>query len=452
MSEMKLPEMNSLFEKKILSVVKPPILAKYFSSDTIFPDRMQVETLLEYQSESIREIVRLAYEKSPFYKAKMEQAGVHPDEIQGLDDLLKLPFLTKDELRGKPWVLLTCDKADISLVQVSTGTTGEEEIYIMYTWEDYYLHELAPGYPTLFPVEKGDVCLNALPYEMSSAGLAFHKTFLEGCQATVIPAGKGGAYSTPEKTVKMMKDLRPNVVITTPSWSVTLAEAAMAHGFDLTSLSLKKMWLTGEGCSPAFRERVEKMWGTTANFYYGSLECGGIGIECDEHNGYHILMGHAVVEIVDPETEKVLEPGEIGEIVVSLPQRYHSPILRYRTKDLGYVETDPCPCGCPLPRLFLRGRMVDQVVVQGIEFSPYYLEEVLMRMPEVGNWYHFVVRPGGSDVLKVRCELAEGVEPSEQLADSLASRMEYGVGIPCVFEFVEKMPRPHGKTVRVVYE
>lgn len=445
-------EMNSLFEKKILSINKPPVLAKYFSSDTLFPDGMPLRMLQEYQDESIREVVSLVYEKNRFYREKMQRAGVTPDDIQSTADMAKLPFLTKDELRGKPWVLLTCDRSEVSLVQVSTGTTGEEEIYIMNTWEDYYLHELAPGYPKLFPVEKGDICLNSLPYEMSSAGLAFHKTFLEGCQATVIPAGKGGAYSTPAKTIKMMNDLRPNVVITTPSWAVVLAEEAEKAGFHLPGLSLKKMWLTGEGCSPAFRERVEQMWGTKANFYYGSLECGGIGIECDEQNGYHILMGHAIVEIVDPDTLQVLEPGEIGEIVVTTPHRYHSPILRYRTRDLGYIETDPCPCGCELPRLFLRGRMVDQVEVQGTPFSPYYLEEYLMRIPEVGNWYQFVVPPSGAEVLRVRCELAPGVQPSEQLADSLGSRMEYGVGIPCEFEFVEQMPRPQGKTVRVVHE
>jgi phenylacetate-CoA ligase len=442
--------MNSLFEKKFQKLVKPPVLTKYFSS-SIFPDEMSLKTIAEFQKESIKEIVRRAYDRSHFYQEKMKRAGVTPDDIMDLSDLSRLPFLTKDELRGKPWALLTCDKKDVALVQVSTGTTGGEEIYIMNTWEDYYLHELSPGYPKLLPVEKGDICLNALPYEMSSAGLAFHKTFMDGCQATVIPAGKGGAYSTPAKTIKMMRDLQPIVVITTPSWAITLAEAAAENSFDLKSLPLKKIWLTGEGCSPAFRERVEKLWGITANFYYGSLECGGIGVECDAHNGYHIIQAHAIVEIVNPETGEVLEPGEIGEIVVSCPLRYHSPILRYRTMDLGYIDTDPCSCGILLPRLFLRGRMVDQIIVQGVSLSPFYLEEFLMRLPEVGNWYQFVVDSSASDRLKVRCELSAGVQPSKELAESLASKMEFAIGIPFEFEFVDKLPRPNGKTVRVVH-
>lgn len=441
--------MNSLFEKKLERVRQRPILRKYFDGPE-FADNMSLFKLAEFHKESLQEIVSLAYERSPFYREKLNQAGVTPGDIKTLADLQRLPFTTKEELRGTTWELLTCDKEDVALVQVSTGTTGGEEIYIMYTWEDYYLYELSPGYPNLVPVERGDICLNALPYEMSSAGLAFHKTFMEGCQATVVPAGKGGAYSTPAKTVKIMRDLQPTVVITTPSWAITLAEAAAEVNFDLTSLPLKKMWLTGEGCSPAFRDRVAKIWGAQVNFYYGSLECGCLGIECDVHNGYHITQGHAAVEIVDPETGEVLEPGEIGEIVVSSVTRYHSPLLRYRTQDLGYIEADPCACGVSLPRLLLRGRLVDQLVIQGISFSPYYLEEFLMRLPEVGNWFQFVVDPEGSDNLKIRVEPAAGVSPSPELAESLASKMEFAVGLPCQFEFVDKLPRPQGKTVRVV--
>lgn len=443
--------MVSKFEERLQKTVQRPLLKKYFSG-SVFADIMQPTVLADFHKESLQEIMHLAYHRSPFYRDKFTRAGVGPEDIKELSDLSKLPFTTKDELRGKTWELLTCDKQDVALIQVSTGTTGGQEIYVMYSWEDFYLHDLTPGYPGLVPVEKGDIVLNALPYEMSSAGLAFHKTFIEGTQATVIPAGKGGAYSTPAKTVKLMRDLQPTVVITTPSWAITLAEAAAEDSFDLTGLGLKRMWLTGEGCSPAFRERVEKIWGTVANFYYGSLECGCLGMECDAHNGYHLPLGHVYVEIVDPKTGQVKEPGEIGEIVVTCMLRYHSPLLRYRTQDLGYIDPDPCDCGVPLPRIFLRGRLVDQIVIQGISFSPFYLEEFLMRLPEVGNWFQFVVHPAGSDVLKIRVEPAPGVQPSAALADSLASKMEYGIGLPCEFTFVDKIPRPKGKTVRVVQE
>lgn len=443
--------MESMFEKKLRRLSRPPVLTDFLGEGD-FADAMPPARLAEYQRRAVRAIVARAYESSPFYRRKMEGAGVEPAAVEGPEDLKLLPFTTKEELRGDPWILLACGKEEVALVQVSTGTTGGEEIYVPYTWRDYYLHDLAPGYPSLVPVEPGDVCLVALPYEMSSAGLAFHKTFMDGCEATVIPAGKGGAYSTPAKTVRLMRALQPTVVITTPSWAVTLAEAAAAASFPLTELPLRRMWLTGEGCSPAFRDRVAGMWGVAANFYYGSLECGCIGIECDAHRGYHVTAGHVAVEIVDPQTGEVLAPGEVGEIVVTCLLRYDAPLLRYRTQDLGYLEPDPCPCGVSLPRLHLRGRLVDQVIVGGRSFSPFYLEEFLMRLPEVGNWYQFVVDPAGSERLKIRCEAAAGVEPTPELAATLASKMEYATGIPCLFEFVAELPRPSGKTVRVVRE
>lgn len=415
-------------------------------------DALPLGSLQAFQDEAVKELIAHTYANSLFYRAKMDQAGVAPGEVQSVADLKKLPFTDKDELRGDPWVLLACDKKDVSVINVSTGTTGGEQIYIFYTFKDYLINDLAVGYPKLVPVGPGDICINALPYEMSSAGLAFHKVFMEACGATAVPVGKGGAYSTPEKTVKIMKDLRPTVVMTTPSWAVRLAETAEEAGLDLKELPLRRMWITGEGCSPAFRDRLEQIWGTTINFYYGSLECGALGMECDLHRGYHIPLAHVVIEIVDPETGEVLEPGEIGEIVATCLLRYGSPLIRYRTQDLGYVEYDPCPCGVDLPRLSLRGRQVDQVTIQGREFSPFYLEEFLMRLPEVGMWYQFVVPPEGADRLRIRTELKPGVMPTPELADKLASKMEFGLGIPCEFEFVDQLPRPTVKTVRVVHE
>ncbi|WP_257459680.1 phenylacetate--CoA ligase family protein [Archangium lipolyticum] len=443
--------MRFSFEERLRTLRTPPVISNYFSGEGQ-ADTMLPESLARYQLESLKAIVKRAYEHSPFYREKLTRAGVSPGDIEQLEDLSRLPFLTKDELRGRPWLLLTCDKKDVVLVQVSTGTTGGEEIYMAYTWNDYLLHDLSPRYAKLFPVGPGDVCLNALPYEMSTAGLAFHKTFMDGYQSTVIPAGKGGAYSTPAKTLKMIRDLRPSVVVTSPSWSMILAEEAARGSFDLTSLTLKKMWLTGEGCSPAFRKRVEKIWGTTANYFYGSLECGVLGIECDEHNGYHLAQAHVLMEIVDPRTGASLPPGQIGEIVVTALLRYDSPIIRFRTGDLGCLETAPCACGSTLTRFHMKGRAFDQIHFRGKPLSPFFLEEFLMRMPEVGNWFQFVMPASDSARIKIRCELAEGVQPSAELAATLASRMEASTGLPFDIELVDRLPRPTAKAVRVVRE
>jgi len=443
--------MSTLFEQRLQSLQSPPVISYYLSGPEP-PDRLPPDTLARYQAESLKAIVRRAYDGSGFYREKMRRAGVTPDDIETADDVARLPFLTKDELRGKPWLLLTCDREDIALVQVSTGTTGGEEIYMMYTWNDYVLHDLAPQYSTLIPVGPGDVCLNALPYEMSTAGLAFHKTFMEGYRATVIPAGKGGAYSTPSKTIRTIRDLLPSVVVTSPSWAITLAEEAARSSFDLTSLRLKKMWLTGEGCSAAFRRRVEVLWGTRANFFYGSLECGALGIECDRHDGYHLPQAHVIMELVDPRTGESVKPGETGEIVVTALLRYDSPILRFRTGDLGCLEKTQCACGVRLSRFHLRGRASDQVHFRGKPLSPIYLEEHLMRMPEVGNWFQ-IVMPAPDDVrIKIRCEPARGTGPTRELAGALAVRMEAATGLPFEIELVEELPRTPGKAARVVRE
>lgn len=445
--------MSSNFEKRLEKVKKPRVIDRYLGNMYLAAaDSMPLSKSAGFHRDVLKELVNIAYNKCPFYTNKMKEAGVTPDQIKDLSDLGKLPFLTKEELRGKPWALLACDKKDISVITVSTGTTGGEEIYIPNTWRDYILSDMTPRYPKLFPVDHGDICVDALPYEMSSAGLAFHKSVMDACMATVFNAGKGGAYSTPEKTVKALRDLKPNVVITTPSWAVSVAEAAEECGFDIASLHLKRMWLTGEGCSNSFRKRVEKIWGATANMYYGSLECGGIGIECDVHDGYHLMQGHVITEIVDPETGGALEPGDIGEIVVTCTVRFDTPLIRYRTRDLGYIDMTPCKCGVTAPKLFLRGRVVDQINIQGAAFSPFYLEEFLMQNPEVGNWYQFLLSHNNPEHLKVMAEVAKGVEPTPDLADKIASKLEFAVGVPCNVELMEKMPRTSQKAKRVVYE
>jgi len=430
---------------------RPPLFVKYFGEKGVTVEDYSLESLREFQDEAVRQLVARAYSKNPFYRAKMKSVGVRPKDVQSAADLARMPFTTKDELREDPWLLLACSREEVSVIHVSTGTTGGKEIYLPWTWHDYYRNELAPAMTKLVDEGPGDIVLNALPYEMSSAGLAFHKVFIDGCGATVIPAGKGGAYSSPEKTIRIMQDIPPTVVITTPSYAVTLAETAEKLGFDLASLPLRKMWLTGEGCSYAFRKRVEELWDTKANFYYGSLECGALGIECNSHAGYHVPMAHSYVEVVDTKTGKVLEPGEIGEIVVTNLLRRDTPLIRYRTQDIGYIETDVCRCGVQLPRLFLRGRVVDQIEIGGISFSPFYIEEFLMRMEEVGNWYHFIVPKDGKK-LTVRAELAPGVQRTPELADRLASTLEFHVGVPCAFDLVDEIPRPSGKTVRVIHE
>jgi len=152
--------MASKFEKRIKNARPLPFLTRFLTGPA---DSMPSKRIVEYQKAALKEMVTQAYKNSPFYQEKMKKIGVKPQDIKGLADLAKMPFTTKDELRGNPWALLACPKKDISLVYVSTGTTGGEEIYIMYSWKDLYLHDLAPEYPNLFDIDPGDICFNALP-------------------------------------------------------------------------------------------------------------------------------------------------------------------------------------------------------------------------------------------------------------------------------------------------
>lgn len=441
--------MASRFEKLIQEAAFPPFVARTFSKP-MSPDQMSRSRIEAYQEEAIKEVISCAYQNSPFYHDKLIQAGVKPENIKCIKDLENIPFTTKEDLRQDPWVRLACDKKEISLIHISSGTTGGKEIYTPHTWKEYYLnHSII--YPRLTPVKRKDICFVALPYEMSQSGLNFHNLFIIGHQAASVPVGKGGAYSTPEKTIKMMMNLNPSYMATSPSYAVTLAEAAKEVSFDLTRHPLKKIWVVGEGCSSSFRKRLEKMWGTTVNFAYGATECGFIARECDRHEGQHITAAHVLVEIVDPETGKVLNPGEIGEVVVSCLLRFDTPLIRYRTQDLGYLDPKPCQCGVPLQRLHLLGRAKDHIVLKGKPYSPYALEEFLMTLPDVGNWYQFVVRPGDNEILTIHVEPATGIKPSPELSSRCADQLQALIGVPCEVQFVEKMDRPRIKAQRVVY-
>jgi phenylacetate-CoA ligase len=442
--------MTSRFENLIQDASFPPLVARYFSNTALSPDLMSRSRLEAFQDEAIHEVIQRAYLNSPFYHDKFVQAGVNPEDIKSTKDLVNVPFTTKEDLRSDPWIRLACDKKEISHIHVSTGTTGGKEIYTPHTWKEYYLnHSII--YPRLSPVKREDICFVALPYEMSQSGLNFHNMFIVGHQAASVPVGKAGAYSTPEKTIKLMRNLKPNFIATSPSYAVNLAEAASEASFDLTSLPLKKMWITGEGCSSAFRKRLEKMWGTTVNFYYGATECGFIGRECDNHDGLHITAAHVLVEIVDPETGKVLKPGEVGEIVVTCLLRFDTPLIRYRTQDLGYLNTKPCTCGVRLPRLYHLGRTADHILLQGKSYSPFALEDILMKLPEVGNWYQFVIHHGDNEQLTIQAEPAVGTDPTPELAQKLGSQLQKQIGVPCEFVFTSNMDRPGTKARRVVY-
>jgi phenylacetate-CoA ligase len=208
------------------------------------------------------------------------------------------------------------------------------------------------------------------------------------------------------------------------------------------------MWLTGEGCAPAYRRRLEELWQCQGLVFYGSMECGSIGIECSRQSGGHVSMGHLYLEIVDPQTGRPEAPGQTGEVVCTVLQRRASPLIRFRTQDLAMLEPSPCPCGVRFPRLHVRGRIVDQVPRGGAAaepaVSPYVVEEVLYSQSEMGNNYQIYT---GGAFLRIEAEGRRGgnLEAARaRILDQLRQR-----GLQAELAWVEHVPRVAGKTRRV---
>ncbi len=447
--------MNGIFDKR----EPPEILRRFFGQPGDQPlEHWPAERLHAYQTEAIAEQLTHACANNRFYREKFARAGIRPADFRTLDDLQRFPFTAKDELRGDPWVLLAVPKQDVRLAHTSTGTTGGAWSYLLYSDEDMYVRDVAPFPRLLMPVRAGDVVVNALPYEMSSSGQSFQRSLQTAAGALVVPVGKGGFYADPYKTVRIMADLKADVLITTPPYALLLAEAAedpdppgqkppIRPGGDV---ALRFIWLTGEGCAPAYRRRIEEVWKCPGLIFYGSMECGSIGIECPAQAGSHVSAGHVYLEVVDPQTGRPQPPGQVGEVVCTVLQRRASPLLRFRTQDLAYLDSAPCACGVQLPRLHLRGRMADQVgVAEGkpaeAAVSPYAIEEVLYAQPEMGNNYQVYTAEAGLVIdAEPRRGTADPGPARARILDLLRRR-----GLQAELRWVEHIPRSGGKTRRV---
>ena len=426
-----------------------PLVRKYFTTHRAI-ESWSKEHMRFYHEEAIRWVLEHAYEDNHFYREKFKEKGVRPDDFRSLEDIKKFPFTTKGQMQGNPLVLLSVPRERISQVHLSTGTTGGEHIYTYYTWEDYFINFVAPDMPQLMSLTVDDVMINALPHEMSLAGLGAHNLFQKGVGVLMVPAGKGGLYSTPESTLTMARDLEATVLITTPPYAAYLAEIADKRGIHLgKDIKLRFMWLAGEGCSASFRNRLEQKWGCLVLYLYGALEAAPIAFECHQKGGYHVASGHVFLEVVDRKTGEPLPAGEMGIIVVTELTRSAAPMIRYHTEDMGFIDDKKCQCGLELPRMVLRGRDEDQVVIREKAYSPYFVEELLMQIPEMGNWYQLVPR---GDSLLVRAELTPGTMPSQEIEIKIKEQLLKKAGIPAEVNFVTGLPRPGGKTARVVKE
>ncbi|KQU63865.1 CoF synthetase [Bacillus sp. Leaf406] len=412
------------------------------SFDALSKDRIE-----GYQLEAINALLQHALTNNAYFQESFRSKGIEGNQLETLSDLGNLPFLYKDAIRGDKEKLLCVEPKEIGQVHITSGTTGKP-IYTSFTLADQYVYELLPKYTILFPENDQDIAAVALPYEFALPGLGFQRLFQFSFGSTVLSLGKGGYMAPVDKSLELMKEFGVTVLATTPSYAALLAEESQTLGIDIKKdIGLKRMILTGEGCSYEFRNRLEKLWGCEVSFFYGSTECGVIGVECKEHTGYHVAEGHVKVEIVEIEGDRVLDYGEIGELVVTTMLREGMPMIRYRTGDVGYLSRSECSCGSKMDLLQLRGRLESQLIIEGEQYSPFVLENVLLKIEDVGMWYEIIVENEQSITIEV--ESSNSVEEAD-LIYRIESHMNAHFPID-IKARVTNVPRTYGKANRLSF-
>ena len=422
----------------------------------------EVETLASREMEKLQvERLRAGVDRLsktvPLYKDRLTQANVTPDSIRSLEDLERLPFTTKGDLRDNyPYGLVAVPMKDVIRVHASSGTTGKPTV-VAYTrndinlWSDLMARTLAAA-----GVTQDDVVHNAYGYGLFTGGLGFHYG-AERIGAAVIPISGGNT----KRQVMIMSDFGSTVLCCTPSYSLLIAEVANEDGIDLKSLPLRVGLFGAEPWSKSMRDEIESRLNIVALNIYGLSEIigPGVSVECTDKRGMHIFEDHFIAEIVDPDTNRRLPDGEVGELVLTCVTKEALPLIRYRTRDRTRLTRDKCPCGRTTARMErLIGRTDDMIIVRGVNVFPSQIETVLLQMGEVEPHYQIVVDRSVDyvDELDVLVEAPAEIHGNQERLVQIEKRLSYEVqsalGIVCKVKLVgpREIARSEGKAVRVV--
>ena len=409
------------------------------------------------QLKKLKTQVKHCYDNSAFYRKKFDLAGLTPESIKTLEDLTKIPFTVKNDLRDNyPLGLVAVEPADVVEVHASSGTTGNPIIGAytkgdMDTWQELMARSLYTA-----GTRRNDVIHIAYGYGLFTGGLGFHY----GAQkigTAIVPVGGGMT----QRQIKLMKDLGVTVLCCTPSFAVYLAETMVAEGVDpRKDLKLRLGLFGAEPWSEKIRERIKVALGIEPFDVYGLTElCGpGVSMECSEHNGLHIWEDHFIVETINPNTGEVLSDGEEGELVFTPLTKTALPLLRYRTRDISVVETDLCPCGRTHSRMMrVSGRSDDMLKIRGVNVFPSQIEYAIMGFPELATQYQiYIDRPDALDTFMVKVELTEQDSQNVQIdlkaiKCKIQSKICSITGLHPDIEIVKygEIPRTEGKAKHV---
>ncbi|MCX7960655.1 MAG: phenylacetate--CoA ligase [Burkholderiales bacterium] len=417
-------------------------------------ETMPRERLAALQLERLRETVKNAYENVPLHRERMKALGLEPGDIRSLDDVAKLPFTLKSDLRDHyPFGLFARPREQLLRLHASSGTTGKPTVVgytarDLDTWSDLMARSMACG-----GARPGDVVHNAYGYGLFTGGLGAHYGG-ERLGTTVVPMS-GGAT---ERQVLLIMDFGARVLCCTPSYALAIAEVAEKQGVDLRRSKLEVGLFGAEPWSEAMRKEIEARLGLKAVDIYGLSEILGPGVACEcfeAQAGLHGWEDHFLFEVIDPETGKPLAEGERGELVITTLTKEALPMIRYRTRDVTSVTREPCACGRTHLRIRrITGRNDDMLIIRGVNVYPSQIEAVLVGLPEIAPHYQLVVeRRGNLDHLAVEVEAAPGV-PADRygpVAESARHHIKSMIGITTdvVVKAPGEIPRSQGKAVRV---
>ena len=421
-------------------------------------ETMPREALEAIQLRRLQSVVARVYNTVPFYKKRFDEAGIKPDNINTLEDLRKLPFTYKDDLRDNyPFGMFTVPMDSVVRIHASSGTTGKPTVVgytarDIQTWSELMARTLMAGGAT-----KGDMIHNAYGYGLFTGGLGFHYG-AEKLGASVIPISGGNT----RRQVMIIKDFAPTILTCTPSYALLIAEVAEEMGVNFRELHFKAGIFGAEPWSEQMREEIEKKLNLKAMDIYGLSEIigPGVSVECIEaQKGLHIFEDHFIPEIIDPDTEEVLPYNTPGELVFTTITKEAFPVIRYRTRDMSILNPEPCRCGRTMVRMGrVRGRSDDMLIIRGVNVFPSQIESVIMEFEGIEPHYQLVVeREGRLDTLFVMVEVNERlfsdeVKNLQAMERSLKKNIKELLGVSAKVKLVEpkSIQRTEGKAVRVI--
>lgn len=418
-------------------------------------ETMPLEELQKLQSERLVKQVKHVYDNVPYYRGKMDEMGVKPEDIKGIEDLHKLPFITKDDLRDQyPYGLVAVPLSDCVRIQSTSGTTGRR-VVAFYTqedldvWEDCCARAIMAAGGT-----KDDVCHVSYGYGLFTGGPGLNGgSHRVGC--LTLPMSSGNT----ERQIQFMTDLGSTILCCTPSYAAYLGEAINERGLK-DQIKLKAGIFGAEAWTEEMRQEIQKSLGIKAYDIYGLTEISGPGVsfECEEQKGMHINEDHFIAEIIDPETGEVLPEGEKGELVFTCITKKAFPLMRYRTRDICVLTREKCSCGRTHVRMRKpMGRSDDMLIVKGVNVFPSQIETVLLNNDYQPQYQIIVDRVGHFDTIEVHVEMTpEMLEDTsvtiEQRTKKLVAALKsmLGILVDVVLEEPKTITRSEGKAVRII--